>query len=280
VVERALLGSRLQGEGPNVARHLRELWELLPPNPDEQDRLFETALRGRAMDGGAEDEFSKAKKGAEVAVIMDAPAPAAAAHFGAAPAPAAKATPRPMAAGRMMAGKEIDALGLELGDDAKKEVSEKLAELRAESETKLKSDFAGREVLLRQGGEGKDSSTMNYFADVEGVAQQRGAIMAQAYYRKLGPTKEWAENNYYKLPIEQQNAELVTVNAFWRDFAAWLADGAKAPFLSMHVAEAHRNFSEIMLALAVLDLPFDAPKHETKTEGGSFTFKAGGPVIA
>ena len=49
---------------------------------------------------------------------------------------------------------------------------------------------------------------------------------------------------------------------FWRDYAAW--DG-KAPFLSAHVAEARRNFTEMMLALAVLDLPFEAPKHTTKT---------------
>ena len=36
----------------------------------------------------------------------------------------------------------------------------------------------------------------------------------QQYYRKLDKTQEWAENNYYHLPIEQQNADLITVNAF------------------------------------------------------------------
>ncbi|HTF13386.1 MAG TPA: hypothetical protein VK643_01845, partial [Burkholderiales bacterium] len=49
VVERALLAPRIGGESPGAARHLRELWEMIPPNPDEQDRLFETALRGRAL---------------------------------------------------------------------------------------------------------------------------------------------------------------------------------------------------------------------------------------
>ena len=28
-------------------------------------------------------------------------------------------------------------------------------------------------------------------------------------YRKLDPTQEWAENNYYHVPIEQQTADLV-----------------------------------------------------------------------
>jgi len=35
----------------------------------------------------------------------------------------------------------------------------------------------------------------------------------------------------------------------------------------------------MMLALAVLDLPFETPKHTTKAENGQFTFTAGGPCI-
>ena len=97
------------------------------------------------------------------------------------------------------------------------------------------------------------------------------------FYRALGPTKEWAENNYYRLPIAQQDAGLIPINAFWRDYAAW--DG-KTPFVSANLAEAGRNFSEMMLALAVLDLPFEAPKHTTRTEAGQFMLTAGGPVIA
>ena len=41
----------------------------------------------------------------------------------------------------------------------------------------------------------------------------------QQLYRKLDKTQEWVENNYYHLPIEQQNANLVNVNAFWKDYA-------------------------------------------------------------
>ena len=43
---------------------------------------------------------------------------------------------------------------------------------------------------------------------------------ARRFFQKLDHTKEWAENNYYHLPIEQQLAELVTVNDFWADYAA------------------------------------------------------------
>ena len=73
-------------------------------------------------------------------------------------------------------------------------------------------------------------------------------------------TQEWAENNYYHLPIQQQLADLVGVNPFWLDYARH--DG-KTPFLSRHLAEAAHNFTEMMFALAVLDLPFEAAKHQS-----------------
>jgi hypothetical protein len=79
----------------------------------------------------------------------------------------------------------------------------------------------------------------------------------------MDPTREWAENNYYHLPIEQQLAELIKVNRFWKDYAAWDGKGA---FLSSHIAEAAGNFSEMMLALAVLDLPFPSEAKEPKAE--------------
>jgi autotransporter-associated beta strand protein len=115
-----------------------------------------------------------------------------------------------------------------------------------------------------------------YFGKGEATAARQEV---RVFYRALGPTKEWAENNYYKRRITEQNAELVTVNAFWRDYAAWVAAGSKGGFVSANVAEAHRNFTEMMLALAVLDLPFEAPKHTTKAENGQFTFTAGRPCV-
>ena len=59
--------------------------------------------------------------------------------------------------------------------------------------------------------------------------------LAERLYRKLDKTEEWAENNYYHLPIENQNAGLVTVNAFWRTTPR---DGKQAAFLSTNLAEA------------------------------------------
>jgi hypothetical protein len=261
--ERAFLIARLQAEGADISRHLRELWELLPPNPDEIDRLFETALRGRSMDssGGVAAVFTGAK--AELAAAAPSEAPPTL-------APAAK---RGAMAGRMLAAQPEADVALRR--------AEKLNE-----ELELKAGVAVdelKEKLARAGDKAALGDTMGRyyeFMDAEGIAAERAKAVLQAYYRRLGPTKEWAENNYYQLPIQQQNADLIQVNAFWQDLAAYLAGGGKGPFVSPHIVEAHHSFPEMMLALAVTDLPFEAPKHETKVDGGSFTLTAGGIILA
>ncbi len=88
--------------------------------------------------------------------------------------------------------------------------------------------------------------------------------------------QEWVENNYYHLPIENQNACLVTVNAFWKDFAAHVADPA---FLSTNLAYANRNFTEIMFALSTLDLPFEPGKSTQETKDHLVTFTAAEPAV-
>jgi hypothetical protein len=106
---------------------------------------------------------------------------------------------------------------------------------------------------------------------------ERRAGEASALFRVLDPTKEWAENNYHHLRIAAQDASLVGPNRYWLDYAQ--GDPA-VPFRSVHVAEASRSFTEMLLALAVLDLPFESPKHAIDYEGGRMTLVAAGPLIA
>ena len=98
---------------------------------------------------------------------------------------------------------------------------------------------------------------------------------AKQYYRQLGAVKEWVENNYYKLPIEQHLASRVNINAFWRDFAAH-TDG---PFISSNVAEATSNFTEMMFALSVLDLPFESGKIDSNFNDGKMVLKPKNDLI-
>lgn len=118
-------------------------------------------------------------------------------------------------------------------------------------------------------GEGKAEQV--FFAGKLGAREkQRG------FYQRLDKTQEWAENNYRHLPIEAQNAGLVNANAFWADYAAH--DG-QTPFLSSAFMEATANFTEMMLALAVLDVPFKAAPHEEGIEGARYSLKASSPLV-
>ena len=257
VVERCLFAQHTADEAAATARHLRELWELIPPNPETDDRFFETALRGRALTEAEEGAFRNEKVKAENAPMAAAalalavpPAPGAAAM----PMPAMKAAPRGAIAGEMRAPAEARPKGIEQLAELKKEIA----------------DVAGQAITM------PGQAAFDAF----GVADKDAVRLRQAvrqFFRELGPTKEWAENNYYKLPLARQNADLVTINAFWRDYAAW--DG-RTPFLSEHIAEASRNFTEMILALAVLDLPFESAKQTTKTDGAAFTLTAASPLLA
>lgn len=98
----------------------------------------------------------------------------------------------------------------------------------------------------------------------------------QALYQTLDSTKELAENNYRHLPIAQQNADLVTVNRFWRDFANWNGEGG---FYSREFAAATRNFAEMMFALSVLDLPFAEKEHQIDVTDNVFKLTAASPLV-
>ena len=71
-------------------------------------------------------------------------------------------------------------------------------------------------------------------------------------------TKAYAESNYYKRQVSD-GALTIAPNAFWVDVAKW--DG-KSEFLSPRFAECRDNAHESLIALALLDLPFEAVKPE------------------
>lgn len=287
-VERCLLGQRLQAESKGMARHLRELWELQPSAPEQEDFWFETALRGRAMvdvGGVAADRYVADKdvagSGAVAGMINPAPPPAPMSPAAVAPAPVTTmsaadpfAAPEIKAkAGRSMTVAEGVAL-LQRAEMPKLAADVEAQKLMEERENVTLGTGSLRMVAGKEMATG--DTTLNYFG--------RGAVVdarqsVRAYFRPMGATKEWAENNYYQIRQSEQNGKLVTVNAFWRDFAAWIAEGSKGGFVSSHVAEATHSFAEMMLALAVLDLPFESSKHVAKAEGGRLVFTAGGPVI-
>jgi hypothetical protein len=247
VAERALLGRRLAKRHGSVARPVRELWELIPPNIERDNYLFRTALKGRALE--AADE----KLGIRTVRFDEIRGPRHAL----------------LSEGNRRQYTKDD----ELPSTAPKPPPAPEKRPAEESE-RTKSKAGEREAKdLGRDRAGKKSQSEGSYYERDGKRRR----FVRQLYRKLDKTQEWAESNYYHLTIHQQNAGLVTANTFWRDYAAH--DG-RTPFFSPHFAKATKNFSEMMLALAVLDLPFEAKKHETAMDGRTLTLKAASPLIA
>ena len=221
-VEQILLAQVVKDEPARVARHVKDLLEMIPPDVEEMNRLFQTALKGSSL---------------EVAGGPAAP-------------PAPSEAPARMRAenGRADALRAPTTAALSPVPGGVLRKRAEAAEEKAEA--------------------GKDKSA--YFA------ADRARQAGRQLYIKLEKTKEWVENNYYHLPIEQAGADRVTVNGFWKDYAGH--DG-KTPFLSTHLAEAHRNFTEAMFALSVLDLPFESGEHKSESAGRSWTLTPGSSAI-
>lgn len=228
VVEKILLFRGTSRDGERIRRFIRDHFDMIPPDPDAFNALFDTALKSGAL--------------------------------------------------------EADRFGF---DDAKAaQLSEILAEAEEASDMEMRSmdmvskgQSVKKEAMAEPPPEGimlemAPKAAGRMFQD-RGDADKRRKQM-RPLYQALDKTREWVENNYYHLPIEDQDGDLITVNAFWRDFAE--SEPGK-PFFSAHFPYAHRNLAEMMLALSVLDLPFKAGEHATQVRETAFSLTAGSPFI-
>ena len=120
-------------------------------------------------------------------------------------------------------------------------------------------------------------------ADSEKRAQQRffaedkkAQKSKHALFQRLETTRAWVENNYYGLPLREQNADRISVNPFWEDYAN---HSVKTPFLSTNFPVASHNFTEMICALSVLDLPFAAAEHQMQSKDNTLTLIPGSVAI-
>jgi len=225
-VERILLTRRLPSELESGVRHVREAWELLPPDPERALMLFRQALLGRGIrsDSGLADKLGEIEAKKVAANERERQLEGAEVPGAAAPGRAGEAPAEERAAGKDM---------LELGYAA------------ADEEDAMQRDQARRAEVRR-------------------------------LYRAPDPTRKYVESNYWHRRIHEQVAELIPVNAFWRDFAE---SGGGAPFVSPHFAQASGSFAEMMLALAFLDLPFAGAEHELEVVGDTLSLRAKSPLL-
>lgn len=288
VAERVFLAQHINGEGPKTSRHIDELFKLQPPNIDRFLHLFDTAAKGSALETndnlGLKTNLEQRLKESE-ALFERSQLAAESAPVAAGAAPAAPPANRAMAFGGM-AGEQAEAKKaakqqLGLREKAKEEAGAERFRRGLARDGKPMDAAGKRSGALADMKDKNANGVLDLDSDgkadrAEFFALAMGRTDVRQLYRKMDPTKEWAENNYYHLAIAEQNPGLITVNSFWRDYAQH--DPTK-PFLSTNIADASRNFSEMMLALAVLDLPFEPAKHESKFDGPQMTLAAGSPMI-
>ncbi|MCE9566859.1 MAG: hypothetical protein K8U57_33050 [Planctomycetes bacterium] len=257
-VERVLLATRITGESEKTAKHFNDMLRLIPRNIDRELFQFNVGVDsgGLNSDDAVADRVKQEVAKREEAmgrleslrrdadVARDPSAPPVVNGPAAGFAPGVGATGGPT--GRAMPKPSAPQRD---GD------SKKMKEMSDEAKS-MNKDKAGEAFFVEE-------------------LQKRQAV--RQLYRKLDPTQEWAENNYYKIRIQQQLADLVPVAEFWQDYARH--DG-KSPFLSRHLADASRNFTEMMFALSVIDLPFEAGKHDLKFDAGKMTLTPANNLIA
>ena len=257
-VERVLLAQRIAGEPAKTARHLNDLLRLLPPNADRDAVPVRHRRAGRAtLDDRRRARLrTRSKTQADDAERRDAE-----------PASADGGRRRPAAAGEAAAG----ACGR--------------CRSRPAGSRRQAQPMAGR----GEEGRGEDATARTTPATASERRQATEADRSRARPRTVlrattarrpssasstaSSTRPWSgpRTTTTTCRIQQQIADLVPVSPFWLDYARH--DG-KAPFLSRHLADASRNFTEMMFALAVLDLPFEAGKHDVKFDGGKMTLDA------
>lgn len=268
--ERALLGVRMAGQHASVARLVTDAVDLQPPDAERFERLFNTALLGSAL-----NQENLVWQTVEAAAIpFDQPynriaGPGVTAGQGSGGGPNAPAPPAAPAAAAMAAEKPQNAaraLKRDGTEFAKKAAKGALRERGARSKNGEADAKAEREEM--------DELLVD---ETRAANDRRVRQQMQQYFRPLDKTMEWAESNYYHLPLEEQSPELIAPNPFWKEFANH--DPAK-PFLPTNLAEATHSAPEMLMALALMDLPFKAAEHTTKFTGARMTLTAAGPLVA
>ena len=271
--EKALLASTRFVDGQAISRYLLEKTNLLPTDLDLFDRLFEIALKSSSLDsdneGGGLAALDQARVMAKAKVMGSSSRRSVNTEIkiakGADYLTFGKHMQRSLMAPPSASPPRSGAMYLSGDKESVSQLSDKVA------------------LLERQPSKKKDQLWFNYtsgFSDMnkEGIdpfaANIKRREQTRSFYRKIGKVMEWAESNYYRRTLQQTSSSLVPFHSFWSDYGKHLAEGAGTPFLSGNFIYATHSPTEMLLALAVLDLPVEPEDTETKIEGRSVTIKA------
>ncbi len=275
VVEKILLGQRQAKDRNSIVRHVEQLYDLSPTPTGQLDRVYNFALLGRSMDRGQRYDLRQNEN-----EEFGLPSLSAGRGFGGGGSGAGGGL------GGGAADADIESLDMAMGMDFAESEEEprgargrKLAEKQSKlyfgkPYSKLKKRLESRSRFV----DGKSESYSFQVPVFDDESELDDFVLGDTIgklYRRVEPTKEWIENNYWHLLPTDQNSDLVKANQFWKDYA----NHVEGPFLSRWFTESNNNFTEMMFALAVIDLPMEDVKQDVVVEQGELTVNATGPMI-
>lgn len=260
LVEKILLAKRIGGDEPAaVARMLAEALEIRPIDGERIAELFDLSLLSDALEANDSDkatlrtlfEQQNTADGKPAREPNQSPRPSAG-------LPRKNASPAGPKTGGP-AGPSSPAPAEKAGELAKKMKDSKRAdeELHTRSKSVELEESEGA-VVRRLGRE----------------MQQRKSV--RNLYTAVDKTRLLVEHNYWQRKISNPTTDAIAVNQFWLDFAS-----AKSgtPFVSPALVQASNSFVEMMFALSVLDLPFEAGEHQLTSTADQTKMKAASPLL-
>lgn len=122
----------------------------------------------------------------------------------------------------------------------------------------------------RPGDPGRDKSGFGR------MMSRRGRLSEASLYRSLEMTRQWAESQFYRTPVELQQSGQILPSRWLLD---WL-DAAPGPFLPESILSVSGSLSESLALLALVDLPTEGKSAELTVEQGQIQVRVAQPSLA
>jgi hypothetical protein len=244
-LERVLLARRVPALRDAVARLVGDAVDLIPPDPGRDARLVDTLLGAAALEESGVSSLAELQSEADEDLLDEAET--------------------------VVAHKESRSHGaMDEGVTLRRSFGGPPGAPMAAAAAPGPAPVQRARTLIAKRESGGGGRADRDAADL--LERGRG----EALYRGADKTQEWAESSYWHRRIEEITPELIAPNRFWRDLAAH----REGPFLSPHLGECTKSFTEALCCLAFLDLPFTAGQHDVVVDDTRLTLTAKSDALA
>lgn len=261
-LERVLLAQRLEEVTGGTKRWLNEYLAAHPVDPVARSQRFETALRGTLLD------VTTGKQLMMLDQLGDIRGEAEGGRMGGAFSGAGG-----MVGGGMGMGGYGDASSAKASAAAP---ADGLASLAIEAHLEQAEDKAAKKLAESESVKANNSA---YFFGAERIdrANRESPSRRGRFFQMLDQTREWAETQFYRVRLQDQTPQLIPPSPYWYEL---LQNGRDENFLSKNLDMPVGSINEALLALAVLDLPFESAQPEMAVENDRLVVSSQQPAIA